>query len=381
MYQVVPITEFEHLEPYREAWTRLVKEDPRAQFTQSYEWLESYWKAFGHDKFLECHVVMFGDEPVGFAPFVLKKVSTRLGPVRLMTWPLDSWGVGYRPIGRNVTSTLFPAFRALQGSNDFDILDLRYLPEDAGLRDRCVSACRLARVPVNASRWQKFASFSADCFSHWSIYVSRDLEIIEHSRQKSEKLEFVRLRPDAAATEVMELWHRVVHLFDESLQSYLTGCVQGAAKLGMLDLAVAMVGDRAESVVVGHHHGSQYEVLAISPPSHASQQASRSWLLGRIILELPWIGDEIALFRQEYVPCVANWSPSLAWTMRLTNFRTPRLKTRLLHLSRKMFGPPPPAKRRHIPHSAGGQPHTSLRLLELDSASDEPTSTRPHASF
>lgn len=92
MYHVIPVTELEHLEPFREAWTRLVQEDPRAQFTQSLEWLESYWKCFGHDKFLECHVVMFGDEPVGFAPLILKNVPTHWGNVRLLTWPLDSWG-------------------------------------------------------------------------------------------------------------------------------------------------------------------------------------------------------------------------------------------------------------------------------------------------
>ncbi len=366
MYHVIPVTELEHLEPFREAWTRLIQEDPRAQFTQSLEWLESYWKCFGHDKFLECHVVMFGDEPVGFAPLILKKVPTHWGNVRLMTWPLDSWGVGYRPIGRNITSTLFPTFRALHGSNDFDILDLRYLPDDPGMLDRCMSACRLARTPVSHTRWQRFASFSTDCYQHWANYIHRDLEIIEVSRAAHDSLEIERHRPDEFTMATRQLWEHAEGHFDESLVPYLRGCVEGAAKLGMLDLAVASRGGLIEAVVIGHHHGGRYEVLAISPARSASQQAARSWLLGRILLELPEYGDDTALFREEYLSSVGNWGARVGWTSRLTNFRSPRFSTSLLKLSRQWLGAPAPAKRHTIRRVDMQQPTTPLRIHQVD---------------
>ncbi len=172
--------------------------------------------------------------------------------------------------------------------------------------DRCLSACRLARTPVSHTRWQRFASFSTDCYQHWANYIHRDLEIIEVSRAAQDSLQIERHRPEESTLATRQLWERVESQFDDSIVPYLRGCVEGAAKLGMLDLAVASRGELIEAVVIGHHHGGRYEVLAISPARSASQQAARSWLLGKILLELPEYGDDTALFREEFLSSVGK---------------------------------------------------------------------------
>ena len=77
----------------------LVGHDARGSFFQSLDWLRVYWRHFGAGQQLRVLVVTSCGEPMGIVPLVVRRETTRVGEVRVLTYPLDDWGTYFGPIG------------------------------------------------------------------------------------------------------------------------------------------------------------------------------------------------------------------------------------------------------------------------------------------
>lgn len=205
MANVVEINDFESLRSYHLAWTALHAETPRASFFQTFEWLESYWKHCGEGKRLRVLIVLSGGRPVGILPLVEMDQPTKLGAVRVLTYPLDDWGPWFGPIGLNQAATLALAMKHLAESpRTWDIFVPRWTAHDTTDRGRTEQAMRLAGLPAMVEEDQSTSVIELDRFADWEAYLASRTAKTRHELRRQRrrlmrehKVEFVRHRPEA----------------------------------------------------------------------------------------------------------------------------------------------------------------------------------------
>ena len=128
MAQVVEINDPAELAGYRLLWTKLYSETAGASFFHSLDWLETYWQYHGDRQRLRVLVVYAAGSPIGILPLVVRRETTRLGTVRVLTYPLADWGSFYGPIGPNPTATLIAGLGHVRRTEaDWDLIDLRWI--------------------------------------------------------------------------------------------------------------------------------------------------------------------------------------------------------------------------------------------------------------
>ncbi len=134
MTRVTEIHCLEELAPYRLLWNALLPQTRGATFFQSFEWLETYWRHHGDRQRMRVLIVAADDRPIGILPLTVIRERTRLGTIRVLTYPLDGWGTFYGPIGPNPTATLWAGLRHLNATHAR--LGSCRLPLDRCRRDR-----------------------------------------------------------------------------------------------------------------------------------------------------------------------------------------------------------------------------------------------------
>src|SRR6476660_5300276 len=98
MPRVIEINSLDALTGYRLAWKSLLGVTRQATYFQSLDWLGTWWRYSGGDQRLLVLVVRSADETLGILPLAIHKEQTRLGSLRVLTYPLADWGTLYGPI-------------------------------------------------------------------------------------------------------------------------------------------------------------------------------------------------------------------------------------------------------------------------------------------
>jgi len=106
MCQVVEINLVDELEQYQACWQRLLRQTVGASFFQSLEWLRCYAHHFGQGHKWRVLVMVEDGRTIGILPLVVVTERTRVGRVRLLTYPLRDWSTFYGPIGPDASATL-----------------------------------------------------------------------------------------------------------------------------------------------------------------------------------------------------------------------------------------------------------------------------------
>ena len=135
MVQVREINDIQELGELRPSWNSLLPQTARATFFQSLDWLECYWKHFGGEQRLRALVVYDGQQrPTGIVPLVVRRETTHVGTIRVLTYPLHDWGSFYGPVGPDPAATLRAGLEHVRRTpRDWDLVELRWVdPEDAG---------------------------------------------------------------------------------------------------------------------------------------------------------------------------------------------------------------------------------------------------------
>ena len=122
MYDIEELNDIATLAQRRSEWQALVDQTAEVTFFHTFDWLEVFWKHYGAERKLRTIFVSQGGELVGILPLVVQTEQRKVGPVRVLTYPLNDWGSFYGPLGARPTETLEAGLRhVFQTRRDWDL--------------------------------------------------------------------------------------------------------------------------------------------------------------------------------------------------------------------------------------------------------------------
>ncbi|HWB09041.1 MAG TPA: GNAT family N-acetyltransferase [Pirellulales bacterium] len=330
---------------YRLPWKSLLASTPDASYFQSLDWLESYWRHYGQNQKLRVLVVRSGSDTVGILPLVVRSEPTRLGEARVLTYPLDHWGVFYGPIGRQPAATLTAGLQYIRSRpRDWDLLSLRWVPRDGHDRGRTQRAMRFVG-------WQPVEEVeqlapAVDLGGSWDEYwSSRDgrlrSNVARSERRLAEqgRLEYVRYRPSGAAYgdadprwDLYEACLRVARntwqagaatgntLSHAKVEPFLRDAHAAAAHAGGLDLNLLFVAGRPAAFAYNYHYCGQVSGLRMGYDPAVSRHGSGTVLLKRMLQDSFDRGDRTFDLGPASFDWKKPWQTSVETSCRYTYF-------------------------------------------------------------
>ncbi|MDZ7618432.1 MAG: GNAT family N-acetyltransferase, partial [Patescibacteria group bacterium] len=205
MLKVSEIRQFDDLHQLRSAWSELLRQTAGASFFQSFEWLETYMRHFGDG--MSLHVLVMGDprHPDGILPLVAYPEKTRIGCLRVLSYPLHDWGSFYGPIGPDPEGTLRAGIGHLRrSSRDWDFLELRWCGAPGTDLRHYDAAMQAAGLQSHATIWDRTAV--VDLRGDWATYFAGRPSSLRNNFRRRQKhlaaigeLRFERYRPRGEA--------------------------------------------------------------------------------------------------------------------------------------------------------------------------------------
>ena len=202
---VEELNEIGSLDTIRAEWSALLEQTDRANFFQTLEWLEVYWRFYGADQQLRVLVVRNEGRVAGILPLVVRQERTRIGPMRFLTYPLDYWGSFYGPIGGDLAATLVEGLRYVkQRERDWDALELRAVGASDGSCehvDRAMTAAgfRPLSSPSDHTSIITLTGTWSDYCSSRSAKWRSNFRRLHRRFAEAGELEYVRYRPGGEA--------------------------------------------------------------------------------------------------------------------------------------------------------------------------------------
>lgn len=174
MITVAEINDIDQIDNFRLSWHALLAKTKGATFAHSPEWLELYWQHFGDGLKLKVLFVTLGNKIIGVVPLVVKPVSTKVGTLRVLTFPLDGWGGFFSQIGANPAATMVTAMRHLNSSKrDWDLIDLRYIDHDGQDKKRTSNAMKSVGFQGSQTIWKPISSVNTRDLNWDNYFASR----------------------------------------------------------------------------------------------------------------------------------------------------------------------------------------------------------------
>jgi CelD/BcsL family acetyltransferase involved in cellulose biosynthesis len=205
MLRVREINDVEELAGYRPDWDALLRRTEGATFFQSLAWLEVFWRHFGREQTLRVLVVSDAGTTVGILPLVVSSEATRLGPFRVLTYPLHDWGTFYGPIGPQPAATLLAGLKHVaETTRDWELLDLRWVDRDGADRRETEEVMRAAGFPPSEQGWARAAVIRMDCGwdDYWQSRPRKWRENAWRDRRRigaTGRATYLRYRPEGEA--------------------------------------------------------------------------------------------------------------------------------------------------------------------------------------
>lgn len=356
MSHVTEIKTFDELVGHRLVWRKLWGETPGASFFQSYEWFETYWQHFGKDQALRVLAVHSCDEVIGLLPLVVRTERTRIGPVRVLTYPLHDWGSFYGPIGKNPTATLLAGLRHIKESpRDWDILDLRWVDRLGQDRTRTPTAMRQVGFEPSEQVWMLSAIVRTDGSweSYWAGRTSKFRNNICRAEKRLAamgKVEFLRQRfqgePDEdPRRDLYEICHDLSlrgwqsrqdkgkTLAHPEVAAFLRDVHEWAVSLGCAEINILTVNGQPVAFAYNYvHEGRVFGLRTAYDPDYAAASPG-AYLRFCMIRDSFERGDREVNLGPGYLESKKHWATELRYSYRYTYFpRSPRAQ--LLRLKR-----------------------------------------------
>jgi CelD/BcsL family acetyltransferase involved in cellulose biosynthesis len=356
---VEEISDIAELGRYRSLWNALLELTPAATFFQSLEWLEVFWRHFGAGRRLRVLLGWDGEALIGILPLVVQPEETRVGTVRVLTYPLHDWGTFYGPIGPEPAAMLRLAMRYLRRTpRDWDLLDLRWVDEQGSDRGASGASMSDAGFLPHRQGWDQAAVL--DMVGSWEDYwQSRTKKWRESIRRYHRRLsegaavEFVRYRPGGAeaggADPRWDLYEACLEvagaswqggsttgstLCHESVAAFLRDAHEAAVRTGSLDLCLLTRDGRPIAFIYNYRRGGRLFGLRMGfdpefgefGPGKVSQ-----YLMFKDSFER---GDEHFDMGVGSLDAKKHWLTSVVTSFRLTCFSPATLRAQLLRLKR-----------------------------------------------
>lgn len=366
MPYVEEINDPERLESHRLRWSALLAQTPGRSFFHSLDWLLAYWKCYGAGQKLRVLIVSSGGETIGIVPLTVRRETTRLGALRVLTYPLHDWGSFYGPIGHQPAATLTAAMLHLRATRrDWDLLDLRWIDEETD-RGRSRRAMTAAGFSVRSSVWD--ATCLVDLPSTWEEYFARLSSKVRSNIRRAERrlaeqgaAAFERYRPlGASQGQDAPRWDLYEQCVDLARRSWQGSSDNGttlshpqvacffrethllAARSGALDLALLRLDGRSIAYAYNYHAcGSVFGLRTGYAPEFAE--------CGAGLVLLAWMfRDSIARGDRRLDMGVAaketkrRWAPRWAPLGRLTHYAAGSPRAQLLGWKHRLSDRRPP---------------------------------------
>jgi CelD/BcsL family acetyltransferase involved in cellulose biosynthesis len=282
MIEVREIQEIESLSEFRLAWHTLLEQSPGATFFHSLDWLECYWKHFSAGQQLRILLVTDDGQLIGVMPLVVRAELTRVGRLRILTYPLHDWATFFGPIGPNPSATLVAGLRHVrQTPRDWDILDLRWIDADGTDLGRTERAMAQTGFRPCMQKWNRasLVELPDSWESYWGARENkfrRNVDRLERRIAGEAKVELVRYRPQPASGGDVDprwdLYDACVGLAGRSWQGldgdrtnlchsevsgFLRDAHSAAARLHAVDLNLLRVNDELAAFMYNYRwHGA-----------------------------------------------------------------------------------------------------------------------------
>jgi CelD/BcsL family acetyltransferase involved in cellulose biosynthesis len=269
MIEVQAIDDIEELGGYRLLWSSWLPETPRASFFHTLEWLETYWKHFGHDQKLRALLVRSAGKPVGIVPLCIRAQQHRFGAVRVLGYPLDNWGTWYGPVGSNRAVAMLAAMQYLRhAQQDWDLMELRYTREPWSDGGRAARSMRVVGM-LTEQRIDQTTSV-IDLAGDWDSYSAGRSRKDRHEMRRvlrrtfeNRQVSYIRHRPAPAREgdgdagwDLFAMCQQVAlaswqgsstsgdTITHDRVRHFLRDAHAVAARLGMVDMNLLLVDGR-----------------------------------------------------------------------------------------------------------------------------------------
>ncbi|MGA2068680.1 MAG: GNAT family N-acetyltransferase [Thermoguttaceae bacterium] len=343
----------------RPLWNHLLGETPGATFFQSCDWLECYWRHYGPGQRLRVLVVRDGQRPLGILPLVVRTERTRVGSVRVLTYPLHDWGTFYGPIGPNPAATLLAGLGHVRRTRrDWDVLDLRWVDQDGCDEGQTEWAMRQAGFRPCRQAWDRAGQI--DTTGTWEDYwAGRDKKFrhnVDRCRRRladQGEVTLVRHRPspglkgdgdprwdlyDACVAVARRSWQGDATdgttLSHPGVAGFLRDVHAAAARRGAVDLGLLLVAGRPVAFIYHYHYDGR--LYGLRKGFDAEFAHLRPGLvLQYLVLEDGWRrGDRSCDLGVGSHDSKRHWQTAVATSYRFTHFPAAVVRAQLLRLNR-----------------------------------------------
>lgn len=278
MPRVVEINDPRRLRESHLVWQLLLPQTREASFFQTLDWLECYWRHFGQEQRLRLLLVFAGNSPIGIVPLAIRTERSRVGPCRVLTYPLHDWSTRFGPIGHSPSASLIAALQHVRDSRrDWDVIDLRWIDRDAVDHGRTPLAMQQAGFANQERVWKRTAC--VDLSAGWESYLATrsgklrsELRRLERRLCDRGELRFERFRPEGSANggddprwdlykECLTLANRSwqggstsgTTLTHASVASFFRESHQVAVRSGAVDIGLLRVDERPIAFAYNYH--------------------------------------------------------------------------------------------------------------------------------
>jgi CelD/BcsL family acetyltransferase involved in cellulose biosynthesis len=362
MAQVVEINDPAELPGYQLLWAKLAGETPGASFFHSLAWLQTYWQHYGQKQRLRVLVVYAAGGPVGILPLVVRPETTRLGTVRVLTYPLADWGSFYGPIGPHPTATLLAGLGHVRHTQpEWDMVDLRWIDGPQAC-DRTARAMEIRGFSASTAIWATSAQVELD--GTWDSYWAgrkrtwrKNVRYAERRLTAQGTVEFSRWRPrgagfgegepcwplyDTCETLAGRSWQGSsktgTTLSHESVKPFLREAHAQAAHAGAADVSLLSVGGVPAAFAYCYQTAGYVYGLRMGFDGEGVHDGAGTVLLARLIEDSFQRGDRIVDLGSEYLDCKRHWLTRLEPSFHVTHFRSGGAKAQALRLKRWLSG-------------------------------------------
>ena len=359
MTHVTEINNVEQLAGYRLLWRALLAETPLASFFQSLDWLEVYWRHFGQSQKLRVLVVESEGRPLGIVPLVVRTERYRVGPVRVLTYPLDDWGTFYSPLGSQPAATLAAAMGHVRRTHrDWDLLDLRWV--DRLRTDRGQTQCALDAVGLRSREQTWDEAAIVDLASTWDEYwASRDTHWRTNVRRSEKKLaargtvQYVRYRPEGAARDdadprwdlyemcleiAQQSWQGAVTngttISHDAVRAYLRDTHLAAARAGAVDLNLLLLDGQPAAFAYNYHYQGHIYGLRMGYDAGVTRDGVGSVLVHRMLQDSFERGDQVFDMGPGSQRCKRHWRTHAVPSYHYIHFPATAVRAQALRLQR-----------------------------------------------
>ncbi len=354
MSDVLEINDIETLGDYRLLWDSLLPETPHASFFQTYDWLQVYWKHFGEGQRLRVLIVRAAGKPIGIVPLCVRRRNHAIGSVRVLSYPLEDWGMFYGPLGKNQAATLMAAMKHIARTpHDWEEIDLPWVAGNTTDNGRTQRAMQFANLSPRVTPYQSTSHVEME--GTWGDYLAgREAKVRYELRrnlrqiERLGKVEFVRHRPEPLRQgdgdcrwDLYDLCEKVSQaswqaksttgntLCHSRVRDFCRDAHAVASKLGMVDMALLKLD--GEAVAFGYNYHYQGHIFGLRMGYDASISAKG---LGKALLSYQirdgfergdrcmelGMGDQ--KFKQQVrtrseASCRLTYTPATAWRPQL----------------------------------------------------------------